>query len=139
MPHGLAGIRLGEEGSGHVEVSNAVEYLGASAVWRCFGLSLAPAAYAAVGHNLCHYPGSAAGEWAQGHGKLAAFQQSTGLDAGSTEAAPQFASVSAPAFDLRSASPASPLVDAGDLLHSALADLTGKPRDAKPDIGAYER
>jgi hypothetical protein len=134
--HGT-GILLGEENAGYVLSGNAMQYVGAGPRWDCFRLRVPPAAYITVDHNLCHAPGVAGGEWVDGAGTLAAWQAATGLDARSTDADPGFTDTAGP-WDLRPAGPGSPLVDAGDPAASAPTDRLGLPRDATPDIGAYE-
>jgi hypothetical protein len=136
---GGTGISLGGEGTGHVAVSNVVRYLGTKNSWACFDYDLAPSAYAAVGHNLCYHAAAPGAEWARGHGALAAWQGSSGLDAASLLADPGFTSIAAPSWDLRPASASSPLVGAGDPGRSSPEDHSGMARDAQPDIGAYER
>jgi parallel beta-helix repeat protein len=135
---GGIGIALGGEGTGHLEVSNAIQYLGNGGGWSCFALDQPTASYAAVDHNLCFYPSASGGEWMQGAGALAAWQSSSGLDMGSLASDPAFASVTGPGYDLAPSSASSPLVNAGDSAQSSAADHDGKSRDAQPDIGAYE-
>ena len=134
--HGT-GVLLGEENAGYALSGNAVQYVGAGPRWDCFRLRVPPAAYTTVDHNLCHAPAVAGGEWVDGFGTLAAWQAATGLDARSTDADPRFVDTAGP-WDLQASGADSPLVDAGDPAASAPTDRLGLPRDATPDIGAFE-
>ena len=135
---GGIGVLLGEEGTGYRLVSNAVQYAGSGAAWRCFRLGPAATAFAADDYNLCSAPG-AASTWVEGTGDLAAWRLATGFDLHSLVADPQFASLVGPAYDLRAGSSASPLVGNGAPLDSSPTDRDGLSRDATPDLGAYER
>jgi hypothetical protein len=134
--HGT-GVLLGEENAGYALSGNAVQYVGAGPRWDCFRLRVPPAAYTTVDHNLCHAPAVAGGEWVDGFGTLAAWQAATGLDARSTDADPRFVDTAGP-WDLQASGADSPLVDAGNPAASAPTDRFGLPRDATPDIGAFE-
>lgn len=131
-------IRLGDEGSGHVLVSNAIHYAGSNNGWSCFDVDLPTGSYDAVDHNLCFFPGAAGAEWVDGAGDLAAWQSATGFDGSSLVADPAFASITGPSYDLSALSASSPLVDAGHPTLSAPNDYSGTARDAQPDIGAHE-
>ncbi len=134
---GGLGIRLGEEGTQHVVVSNAVYYSGTEDSFDCFDLPLAPDAYRVVDHNLCYHPQAAGAEWVRGQGDLVTWQSGSGHDAASLVADPQFTAVSDP-HDLAPAAATSPLVNAGHPDESAAVDRDDNPRDSQPDIGAYE-
>ena len=60
-------IYLGEEGSGHVLVSNAIRYSRDDANWACLDVDLPPGAYDAIDYNVCGYN---VGEWGNGVGDL---------------------------------------------------------------------
>lgn len=131
------GIRLEGEGAEHVVVSNAIHYAGTGA-WDCFSLGLATSAYRVVDDNLCFGPTAGSLEWESGSGDLAAWRTASSFDASSLSADPAFTAPSAPAHDLRPSGATSPCVGAGHPTESAPTDITGAPRDAAPDLGAYE-
>jgi hypothetical protein len=127
-------IWVGNEGTGHKVVSNAIRHGGPAGA--CFEAELPASAYAAFDYNLCLPP--AAGTWAEGVGNLARWQAARGLDAHSSAVDPLFAAITA-SYDLSAASGSSPLVGAGDPVNSAILSFSGSARDTAPDIGAYER
>jgi len=131
------GLHVGVEGTGHVVANNAVFFAGASRSWSCFQLELPASAYELVDGNLCWYPRSpGAWEMSTGARDLAAWRRARpSFDRHSIQADPLF---TRPPDDL-SPGPRSPLVGRGSLSGPSRRDLTGKPRDARPDIGAYER
>lgn len=135
------GIRVGGEGGNHVVVSNAILYPGTGS-FDCLDLDLAPAAYDAVGHNVCWFPGTTSGEWNNGAGgdpdPLTAWQQASGLGDGSQNADPGFAAPSAPSYDLSAASDSASMVDTGHPTLSATSAFGGLARDQQPDVGAFE-
>ena len=129
-------IGLVDEGKGHVVTNNAIYDAGqGNGGVGCFRLNLPAAAYSADDNNVCFTNGK--GEWVIGKGQLAAWTTANGLDALSMQVDPQFKSVTDP-YDLAPASATSPLVNAGDPKNASATDITGKPRDGQPDIGAYE-
>ncbi len=134
---GGTGIRLGGEGTAHVLASNAIYYSG-SGSFSCFELDLDVSAYDAVDHNLCYSPNSGDAQWVDGVGDLNAWQTSSSFDLTSLVSDPGFTSITGPGYDLSAASAPSPLVDNGHPTQSSPEDLEGLPRDASPDIGAYE-
>jgi uncharacterized protein (TIGR03382 family) len=128
-----SGIEVGDEGEGHVVVSNAVLYTGSSPDWNCFDANLPTSSYEAFDYDLCWFP-DAAGEWNDGWGAipdpLSAWQGGSGLcthcldvDPGLDGGAP---------IDETSA-----VVGAGHPTLSSLDDILGRPR-IDPDVGAYE-
>lgn len=135
---GSTAIRVGDEGSQHVIVSNAMQGSAASGTWACFALNLAASAYAQVDHNVCGYVGGAGREWEQGSGALEAWRLTSGHDAASIFAPPGFASPGAPQYDLRAVSAAAPMVGAGAPVSSAPTEFNGLPRGAAPDAGAHQ-
>jgi hypothetical protein len=134
------GIYMGKEGTGHVVVSNAIHYLGVgSGGWSCFDTTgLSTTSFAVFDNNLCDFPNASAGNgrWELSAGSLANWQ-AKGLDKHSLQADPQFISPGTPNLFLAVPS-GSPAVNSGDLVYSSTMDITGQPRDASPDIGAYE-
>jgi hypothetical protein len=136
---GGTGISVGGEGSGHSIVSNAVLYTGTGRDWSCFDADLPAASYEAIDYNACHFPNAGSGgEWESGSGALAAWQAASGFDGNSMQADPGFSSPAAPDYDLSAASETSAIVDAGHPALSASNDFYGRPRDERPDIGAFE-
>ena len=132
------GIAVGGEGTSHVVVGNVVSIAGAAAGSSCLQLDLPPSSYEAVDNNLCRFADSAGGPWELSRGfSLAQWQAASGLDAHSLEADPLYQSPGSPAFDL-SVPAGSPVVDAGHPSLSPPTDITGRARDASPDMGAYE-
>jgi hypothetical protein len=128
-----SGIEVGDEGEGHVVVSNAILYTGTSTDWSCFDANLPTANYEAFDYDLCWFPDTA-GEWNDGWGTipdpLSAWQAGSGLcthclevDPGLDDGAP---------IDETSA-----VVGAGHPTLSSLDDILGRPR-IDPDVGAYE-
>ena len=128
-----SGIEVGDEGDGHVVVSNAIVYTGDSPDWNCFDANLPTSSYAAFDYDLCWFP-NADGEWNDGWGTvpdpLSAWQGPSGLcthclnlDPGLDDGAP---------IDETSA-----VVGAGHPTLSSLDDILGRPR-LDPDAGAYE-
>lgn len=145
---GGAGIRVGGLGTGNLVGSNAVLYTGAAVDWYCMEVVLPDGTdigtvYEAVGHNLCWASElGAGGQWERYTGTdpdpLTAWQNASGLGAGSIWADPEFADALGPDYNLRPASSASPLVDNGHPSLSAPTDISGAARDDAPDLGAYE-
>jgi hypothetical protein len=131
------GIGLVQEGSGHIVANNAIYSKGGgNGGVACFSLDLPAASYASVDNNVCFM--NARGEWVVGQGTLAAWTAKLGFDAHSMLVDPGFKSVEAP-YDLSAATATSALVNHGQVENASLTDITGKARDAQPDIGAYER
>ena len=128
-----SGIVIGDEGEGHVVVSNAIVYTGASPDWSCFDANLPTGSYEAFDYDLCWFP-DAAGEWNDGWGglpdPLSAWQAGSGLCAHCLEVDPGLAD-GAP-IDETSA-----VVGAGHPTLSSLDDMLGRPR-VDPDVGAFE-
>jgi hypothetical protein len=136
---GGTGIAVGGDGTGHIVVSNAIVTEDTASAWNCLQLDLPASAYAAVDNNLCDYSTAPGGEWVDGHGDLASWQAASGFDAASLAADPGYPSLQGPPWALPPGSAASPLVDHGHPTLSAPTDIHGAPRDAAPDIGAWER
>ena len=139
------GIYMGYEGSSHLVVSNAIHYLGSGNPfyngWTCFDTTgLAPSAFRAFDNNLCDFPNARAARWEKTAGALQDWQtKSNGLDAASRQDDPRYRSPGVPDYDLSISSADSPAIDAGHANLSSPVDITGRTRDTKPDIGAYER
>jgi hypothetical protein len=132
------GIRLGDEGTQHVVVSNALQSTATSGEWACLSLNLGVSAYAAVDHNVCGYVSGAGREWEQGSGSLAAWRVASGFDAASRAAAPGFAAPATPAHRLDATTAAAAMVGAGHPSRSAPLEFHGAPRTVPPDAGAYQ-
>lgn len=135
---GSTAIRVGDEGSQHVIVSNAMQSVATSGSWACLALDLAAASYGQVDHNVCGYVAGAGREWEQGSGALEAWRLVSGHDAASIFAAPGFASPGAPQYGLRAASASAPMVGAGAPASSASTEFHGMPRGTPPDAGAHQ-
>jgi hypothetical protein len=134
---GGVGIKLGEEGSGHRLVSNAIFYAGKNR-WTCLEASLPASAYAAVGHNICAAPAIPNADWEMQGGRLHDWHAKTGLGMASQAIDPGFRSSSAP-HDLSAANADSAIVGGGDPVHSSPYAIDGAKRDGAPDAGAFER
>jgi hypothetical protein len=132
------GIRLGDEGTQHVIVSNAIQATNTSGQFACLSLNLPTSAYAAVDNNVCGFVAGGGREWEEGSGSLGAWRTASGFDLASIAAAPGFASPGAPMHDLRAAVVSAAMVDAGHPGLSAPLEFFGGLRDATPDAGAHE-
>lgn len=130
------GILLRDEGDNHSVVSNAIVY-GGTDYFGCLALNRPKASYKLVDNNICFYT-SENGHWQADMSSLAAWQAATGFDMNSQLTDPGFKSVASP-YDLSAASDASAMVGQGNKTQSSATSLGGKPRDAAPDVGAYER
>jgi hypothetical protein len=135
---GGVGISLGEEGTGHVVVSNAISYEGTRKDWSCFKLPLAAAAYQAVDHNVCSSGPGAWAEWRDGRGDLERWRRASGFDGSSRALDPRFSRTVAPGYDLAPALD-SPLLRAGHPSLSAKLDIAGRLRSPTPAAGAFDR
>lgn len=128
-----SGIEVGDEGDGHVVVSNAIVYTGTSPDWSCFDANLPTSSYEAFDYDLCWFP-DAAGEWNDGWGTvpdaLSAWQGGSGLCAHCLEVDPGL-------DDGAPIDETSAVVGAGHPTLSSLDDILGRPR-LDPDVGAYE-
>jgi hypothetical protein len=137
---GSLGIYLGDEGTGHVVVNNAVHYAGTAGGGggvSGFWLNLPVASYAAVDNNIFYSPNSPNSKWEGSRGQTLAQWRVTGFDVDSSTANPLFASPASPDYNLSIPS-VSPAVNAGNAVNASPVDITGRIRDANPDIGAYE-
>jgi len=132
------GIRLGDEGTQHVVVSNALQSTATSGEWACLSLNLGVGAYAAVDNNVCGYVTGAGREWEQGSGSLTAWRASSGFDIASKNAVPGFAAPAASDPRLDAASAAAAIVGAGHPTRSAPREFFGALRAVPPDAGAYQ-
>ena len=113
------GVTVGGEGAQHVVTNNIVAFAGASG--DCYRFDLPASAYGRVDANLCF-----GGTFDVG---------TTGLDVHALTQDPMF--TAAPTdLGLNASSPA---VDSGDPASAPALDMLGRPRDASPDRGAYER
>jgi hypothetical protein len=135
---GSTGIRVGDEGTQHVIVSNALQSTAMSGAWSCLSLTLAPASYSAVDNNACGFVAGGGREWEQGSGSLAAWRGTSGFDLQSVAIAPGFASPGAPDHDLQAESAAAPMVGLGHATLSAVREYFGQLRGALPDAGAHQ-
>jgi len=133
---GNTGIYIGDNGTNHKIVDNAIYYTGTSSGWNCFDLNLPVSAYDTIDNNLCYYP-NAAGEWEQGSGSLSSWQSATPFDDHSINQNPLFNDAANYDFTLNANSP---LIDAGSGLYSSGFDILGvtRPQGSGYDIGAYE-
>lgn len=136
---GASGIRVGKEGSGYRVENNLVVYSAATAGQgvSCVDYGLGLSAYAAIDHNAC-YSAFAGSRWEATRGSLAAWRTASGFDAASLTSLTSDPQLTAPGTDFRPG-PGSPLIGAADPVHAPSTDLTGRARDAHPDIGALER
>jgi hypothetical protein len=131
-------IRVGDEGSAHVIVSNALQSSAVAGGWACLSLDLAAANYSAVNNNVCGFVVGGGREWEQGSGSLAAWQTASGLDLDSVAANPGFAAAGAPDHDLRAATATAPMVAAGHPSLSAPLEFLGGSRGLPADAGAWQ-
>ena len=131
-------IRVGDEGSGHAIVSNALQSDATTGGWACLSLNLAVANYTTVDNNVCGFVAGAGREWEQGSGALAAWRAASGFDLASVEANPGFAAAGAPDHDLRAATATAAMVGAGHPLLSAPLEFLGGPRGLPADAGAWQ-
>lgn len=124
-------------GKGHVIENNAIAFAAKDPRdSACYRLAVpAPAGLAGADFNLCTLSGDRWVGVPPGHGISLADWQNLGFDRHSRQAAPMF--TSPPGSFVPAAS--SPLLDAADPSNSPRLDITRRPRDARPDIGAYER
>jgi hypothetical protein len=136
--NGSIGIEVGTEGSSHLVVGNIIEYMGNSSSWSCFRTSgLTPSSFEDFNNNLCFFPNSPGGRWEYSAGSLDNWRSATGFDNGSFIENPLFISPASPVNNL-ALSDGSPAVNSSHPSLSALHDITGRLRDAAPDMGAYE-
>jgi len=136
------GIKLGGEGSQHTLVSNAIHYIGAGD-FNCIDTNLAASAYLAIANNICFFPdATVASEWEKGSGTspdpLSAWQAVSTMGQGSIIADPNFNQPASPENDFSQQNNSAVTINKGHVDLSASTDITGKPRDAQPDVGAYE-
>lgn len=135
------GITLGEEGTRHVIVSNAILYGGSGGSFTCLSVGLPAASYEAIDHNLCFMPAATSKRWAESlpfsSDPLVAWQSASPFDDHSRMVDPQF--TNAPGGGLTIGGAASPLVGAGHPTLSASLDFAGAVRPVAPAIGAFER
>lgn len=143
LVHSATGVQFANEGTGHIASNNVIEFVGTGGSSGMMCLDMKPS-FTFVDYNLCYSPNnvstSAGGTFWQGvegtvGQTLAAWRTSSGWDTHSTFGTnPQFVSVPtnfAPASG-------SPLINTGSTTQASTKDITGKTRDATPDIGAYE-
>jgi hypothetical protein len=130
------GIYVGEEGTSHVVVNNAIYFAG-SGNFSCFDFNLPTGSYEAIDNNLCYYPNSSVAQWEAGSGDLNAWRTASGFDMNSIVANPLFVSPG-PTLHGLNLSSGSPAINAGHASLSSSQDMFGVSRDASPDIGAYE-
>jgi len=133
---GGTGINLGGQGDQHSALSNAIHYTGSSSSFNCFRFELSPSAYETIDHNICHAPSAPEAEWVDGYGDLSAWATATGFDGSSSNGDPGFADPSA--GDLSAESGNAAMVDQGHPSLSSPTEFGGFPRDAAPDVGAFE-
>jgi len=136
--NGSAGISTRTGAGGGVSVVSNMVYFGAgsTASHSCFSHG-DRSRYRAFDNSLC-YDESGSGTWSSDYGTLAA-AQAAGFDANGLSSAPQLTATPSEANGWSMApDSSSPAIDAGHPTLSALADITGRPRDGTPDIGAWE-
>ncbi|MBA3588015.1 right-handed parallel beta-helix repeat-containing protein [Methylibium sp.] len=135
-----AAIRVNSAASSNDKVVSNMIYLGprSHSEAKCFKTGdRTLSSFAAFGDNICFRTGGA-GKWSDQHSTLTA-AQAGGWDSGSRNTDPLL--VAAPgaanqwSMTVRLGSPA---INAGSRALSASTDILGKPRDALPDIGAFE-
>jgi hypothetical protein len=135
---GSLGIYLGDEGTGHVVVNNALHYSGTAGGVSGFDLNLPVASYAAVDNNIFYSPNSPSSKWEGSTSKtLTQWRSATPFDVNSSPHNPLFTSPASPNFDFTIPA-GSPAVDKGNIVYASTMDITGQKRDGFPDIGAYE-
>lgn len=124
-------------GIGHVIENNAIAFAATDPKESvCYRLLVPPtAALAGADFNLCTLDGSRWVGIPPGPGITLAEWQKAGFDRHSRQAAPMFDD---PPASFVPAS-GSPLIDGADPTNCPRMDITRKTRDARPDIGAYER
>ncbi|NUN14725.1 MAG: hypothetical protein HUU55_13930 [Myxococcales bacterium] len=135
-PNGT-GIRLGEDGSGHVVVSNTVMY-GGDGPFGCYPLYPSVGETGTVDHNHCWAPNVGPTAWHPNFGDLAGWQTASNSDINSKYIDPQYTNSNIEEADLTPSNPQSPLVGSGHPTLSTTTDIEGKPRGESPNIGAYE-
>ncbi|MCB9325779.1 MAG: T9SS type A sorting domain-containing protein [Lewinellaceae bacterium] len=123
-------ISLGDEGAGHVVVSNVVSTDGGNG----FNMNLANSNYLSVDYNMMQLLNSA--YWGGGQ-TLSAWSASRGFDLHSIAGDPLFTAPGSPGYDLMPLGP-SPVIDAGHPTMSSAIDYTGMLRLGIADIGAFE-
>jgi len=132
------GISIGDQGTAHIIVGNAIESAATTGFWACLALNLATTAYAAVDSNVCGYSSAAQREWELGSGTLAQWRAASGFDLASVASGPGFRAPLAPDFDLSALSPTAAMVDRGHPTLSSPIDIDGITRVAPADAGAHE-
>ena len=137
---GGTAISVRDMGDDHVIVSNAIHYAGTSSSFNCLRVDLPLGSYQEIDHNICHFPNATGAEWSDGHGTnpdpLTAWQGASGFGGSSQLADPGFADPAG--FDLSAMTAFSAMIDNGHTTLSSPSELHGLPRDAMPDVGAYE-
>ena len=80
-------ISLGTEGTNHQITYNLIRFDGSSG-FNCFKFDLAYSSYTDIDFNKCSYESSADGEWVDGVGDLATWQQASGFSQNSENVVP---------------------------------------------------
>lgn len=126
------GVVVNDQGTGHVIVSNLVDYAGGTNL-SCFDTNLSNGSFSGWNNNLCFNAG-----WTPKYSTRAAFTSATGFDANSLSTDPKLAAVPSlsNAFSM-ALTAASPAINAGSTLLSSTIDKLLGSRNA-PDIGAFE-
>lgn len=131
------GIFLGNEGTHHTVVNNAIKITGTSGTRVCFNLNLSASAYDADDYNDCFVAGTG-GIWegSTSTATRATWCTNRSADCNSKTTDPAFISLSSP-YSLAVLG-TSPLVGAGNATYGATVDFSGVARGTPRDIGAYQ-
>ncbi len=145
--HGALGLKVVNEGTGHIIANNTVTYSSNLTVYtwggvNCFNYPLVSTAYSFINNNHC-YSAATPYYWEQHSATaLSAWLSASGFDSLSISgAAPIFINAtSASPYDFHpsTTSPMSPLLGKGDHTNAPTTDITGTPFLNPPAIGAYE-
>ena len=137
---GGTAISVRDMGDDHGIVSNAIHYAGTSSSFNCLRADLPTGSYQDIDYNVCYFPDADGAEWADGSGSspdpLSAWQAASGFGGQSQMTDPGFADPVA--YDLSAKSATAAIVDSGHPTLSSPLEINGWPRDALPDVGAYE-
>lgn len=128
-------------GSKHQVVSNLVSMAavvpGDAKGGSCFNtLGLTLASFEAFDHNLCYRTGGA-GRYSQAYATLTE-ARAAGFDLNGSSAFPAFVVSPTAANPVMRLQSTSPCIGAGHPTRSTSKDIENRPRDTKPDCGAYE-
>ncbi|OIQ99992.1 hypothetical protein GALL_180080 [mine drainage metagenome] len=138
---GATGIRLANEGTGHILANNTISYSSSTAGQgvNCFDYPLALTAYSFINNNHCY--SAATFKWEKTNGPtLSAWRTYSGFDSLSIIGPPIFTNPgSGSTYDFHP-NTGSPLLGSGSPLYAptTTTDITGTPFLNPPAIGAYE-